>query len=442
MTRGRRFPWYGWAGASALALGEAGLVLGTHVIEVHFYLIAWWAYILLVDAAVWKFSGNSLLRDRRWELVVLAFWSIAIWNLFELFNFWLQNWLYVNAPRQLVHGALMSIGAYATVLPAIFETYELVQALRVLEGASVRPWRVGPALRWAWMGAGVAMVAAALLLPRVGFPLIWGFAVFLIDPVCHRIGARSLLGDLERGDPRPLLRLPLAGLVCGVLWEFWNFWAHTKWIYTVPYFEEAKWFEMPPLGFLGFPPFALECYVLVNLLNAARRGRGWEEGCVGAGAPRRLAATAMALALLFDVVVFAGIDTLTVKSYSPELSRVAAISPDVRDRLARVGLSRPDALLERTRTPERLAEFARETGLGVADLRVAREAARLVDTQGLGAEHANTLRVLGIASVADLATQDPVSLERRWREASIRPPTPAQVRVWVGAARRAVAQAP
>ncbi|MGZ5435395.1 MAG: hypothetical protein ACXW3F_04990, partial [Pyrinomonadaceae bacterium] len=66
-----------------------------------------------------------------------------------------------------------------------------------------------------------------------------------------------------------------AGLVCGFLWEFWNYWALSKWTYTVPYFGDIKIFEMPVLGYLGFPPFAIECwamYIFVrSLLNPGAR---------------------------------------------------------------------------------------------------------------------------------------------------------------------------
>jgi hypothetical protein len=60
----------------------------------------------------------------------------------------------------------------------------------------------------------------------------------------------------------------LAGLICGLMGEFWNYWAGSRWIYSVPFFGEWKVFEMPVLGFLGFPPFALECWVLYHLIQA------------------------------------------------------------------------------------------------------------------------------------------------------------------------------
>ena len=435
---GRRLPWYGWLGAAALAAGEMGLAVGVYPVLALFYLIAWWSYILVADAWVWKLRGDSLLRDRRWELVVLAFWSIALWNLFEVFNFRLQNWFYVNVPADVVYAAPMSAFAYATVLPGLFETYDLLRAAGFAEGTRTRTIPVRPWLRWALVLLGAAMLAAPLAWPRVAYPWIWGFAVLLFDPLCHRLGARSLLGHLECGDPRPALRLLAAGLVCGGLWEFWNYWSHTKWLYTVPFFEDTKWFEMPPLGFLGFPPFALECYVLVNLLNHLREGRSWEDQRpTGAGAAGGLAAIGVAAALIWNAAVYAGIDRFTVQSYSPELRWVEGLPADVVERLEKTGVVRPLDVLRRTATPGTLAQLARESGVPVETLRAVRAASRLVDTGGLGAHHHNTLRRLGITTVQTLAAQGPGALHARWTAADPRAPTLAQVRVWVRAARAA-----
>ncbi len=435
--RRRRLPWYGWAGAAALAAGEIGLALGIYPVQVLFYVIAWWSYILVADACVWKLRGDSLLRTRPWELLVLAFWSTPLWNLFEVFNFRLQNWFYVNVPVEPVYALSMSAFAYATVLPGIFETYDLLRAAGLAAGARTRPRPVRPALRWALMALGATMLVAPLVWPRVAYPWIWGFAVLLLDPVSHRLGARSLLGQLERGDPRPTLRLLAAGLICGALWEFWNYWSHTKWMYTVPFFEESKWFEMPPLGFLGFPPFALECYVLVNLLNHVRRGRSWEEARpAGPGAPRSLAVIGVAAVLIWNVAVYVGIDEFTVRSYSPELRWVDGLPPGAVDRLERAGITRPVEVLSRTATPRALARLAAESGVPEGTLREVRAVSRLIDTRGLGARHYNTLRHLGITTVEALAREDPASLHARWAAlAGLRAPTLPQVRVWVRAAR-------
>jgi hypothetical protein len=76
------------------------------------------------------------------------------------------------------------------------------------------------------------------------------------------MGNKSLLADLEKGNPRTLYSLLISGIICGPLWEFWNYWAGARWHYTVPILGHVKIFEMPVLGYLGFPPFAVECYVM------------------------------------------------------------------------------------------------------------------------------------------------------------------------------------
>jgi hypothetical protein len=421
--------------------GPAGRPQQESCRRIKVYCIAWWSYIVLADACVWRRRGSSLLRDRPWEFWVLAFWSVPIWNLFELFNFRLQNWFYINVPLDETLGLIFNVASYATVLPGLFETYDLLRAYGVWERARTRAWRVTPSILRGCTTVGVAMLAASLIWPRFAFPLIWGFAVFLGDPVCYRAGRSrtdSLLGQLERGDPRAALRLLLAGLICGGLWEFWNFWAYTKWLYTVPYLENLKWFEMPPLGFLGFPPFTLECYVLVNLLNAVRRGRNWEAWeRIGPGAPRWLAVPAVGAALAFNVAVFAGIQALTVQSVAPALADMDGVPAGTLERLARSGVTTPPLLLRRTATAQRLTTLAEESGLAPNDLVALREAAQLVDLEGLGADNYNALRGIGIFRVEDLSREDPSALLPRWQAAAVRkPPTLAQVRLWVRAARR------
>jgi hypothetical protein len=108
--------------------------------------------------------------------------------------------------------------------------------------------------------------------PYLAAPVFLGF-IFLLDPINARAGDASLLVDMRRGPPSRgalrrtgsydrLINLLVAGFICGGLWEFWNFWARAKWIYTVPIVGDIKIFEMPVLGYFGFPPFALECFTM------------------------------------------------------------------------------------------------------------------------------------------------------------------------------------
>ena len=437
----RRLPWFGWVGLIALLAGHIGAGAGVFPVGVLFYCIVWWSYILIVDALVWWCRGDSLLRSRPREFAFLAFWSIALWNVFEAMNFRLQNWFYVNVPAGPLYGILLSLFAYSTVLPGILETYDLLRTWHVGERLRVRPWRLGPATLIGCLALGVAMFAASMLWPQYAFPLVWGFAVFLGEPPCYRSSvthARSLLGHFERGDPRPFLRLLLAGLICGGLWEFWNTWAYTKWVYTIPLFEATKWFEMPPLGFLGFPPFAVECYVLVNLLTLARRGRSWEAPYdpLGSGAPRRWVVPAIIGACVFNLAVYAGIDRFTVQTLSPRIADLDGVDAGTLERLTEASIVRPQALLRRTRTPAEISALSRDTGIPPAEILRLREAARLADLHGLGAGNANALRALGITGVESLAAQDPAALYPRWRaEVTEKPPTFRQVKAWIFGAR-------
>src|SRR5262245_63119436 len=118
---------------------------------------------------------------------------------------------------------------------------------------------------------------------------VWLGFIFLLDPINARLGAESLSADLRAGRYDRIINLSLGGVLCGALWEFWNYWAGGKWHYTVPILERWKIFEMPLPGYFGFPPFALECftmYVFVRhlVIGAAaplQRGRAHDGRSVG-----------------------------------------------------------------------------------------------------------------------------------------------------------------
>jgi len=105
-----------------------------------------------------------------------------------------------------------------------------------------------------------------------------------------------------------LLRLLIAGMICGMLWEFWNFWAGSKLIYSVPQLWFLKLFEMPFLGFFGFPPFALECY-LAHRLSILVRDRHLKRSIVRP-------VFVLVLAVVYCMFVFKGIDRYNVWTYA------------------------------------------------------------------------------------------------------------------------------
>ena len=117
-------------------------------------------------------------------------------------------------------------------------------------------------------GTIASLVAGAIMLV---WPLVWpsqylaapvwlGF-IFLLDPINARLG-------VERLTRERVINLAWSGLLCGVLWEFWNFWSRAKWHYAVPIMEHLKIFEMPVPGYLGFPAFAFECFTMYVFVRA------------------------------------------------------------------------------------------------------------------------------------------------------------------------------
>lgn len=277
----RRLPLRSWIGLLTILGSELGMLLRVEPFYSWHTPIAWTGYILLVDGIVWKRRGSSWLGDARAEFAFLALMSIPLWVVFEIYNAYsLRNWHYVGLPD---HPALRYFGyawSFATISPAIFQTGELVATFRrpgLPQRETVRrPQQLGAAA-WASVAAGAAMLAGSLLFPSpyLAAPVFLGFA-FLLDPLNARSGSEALLADFRHGQYDRLFNLLVAGLICGLLWEFWNYWAGAKWIYTVPILPEVKLFEMPILGFGGFPPFAVECftmYVAVRRLCWRRAGR-------------------------------------------------------------------------------------------------------------------------------------------------------------------------
>lgn len=264
----RRFPAYGWLGLLIMIVSQSGVVARIEPFYHWHTPTAWTGFILLADAIVWKRRGNSWLRNNRAELVFVASASVPLWVLFELYNkYSIHNWYYLGLPELRLLRDLGYVWSFATITPAIFETAELVASVRQQRRSEAlrhppMPQRLGGAA-WSAVVIGAVMVGVPVFVHStyLAAPIWLGF-IFLLDPLNARAGSESILGDLRAGRTRRLVNLALSGLICGVIWEFWNYWSGTKWIYNVPIVPEIKIFEMPILGFGGFPPFAVECFVM------------------------------------------------------------------------------------------------------------------------------------------------------------------------------------
>ena len=453
-----RTVWAALAGVASTGLLVAAVPLcaaGREPFVTWYYVICWFALIFALDAigvisgcdsivlgAKSRAGSRAKSRARRLLFPALLFWSAAIWFFFELFNFRLANWYYINVPGEEWVRIVGSFLSFATVLPALFVIERLLERAGLFRGWT---WRaLGPKgfdlarrpARRSLPVVGALCLVLPLLWPSIFFPLLWLGVALILAPLNRRRLERSLLSDLEGGKVGRLLRILAAGFVCGLIWEFLNSFARIRWVYTVPLFDELKLFEMPVLGFLGFPPFAVECVVaygaLVGFGLAPSGGHFKRRAGLGAARPW-LVAPAVGLGAVGMWFVLQGMLIYNVDSIAPRSADLGLPDP-VRALAAEKGLESAFELDRTLGDPLVRRLLARE---GV-DVEKVAALTHLATFRGIGARHARALAELGIVDTEGLAACEPEDLARRLTAAEKRqrPLNPARVKTWISSARR------
>ena len=207
--------------------------------------LAWIGVLVALDGlARWRRGASPLRGPADWLAAGAA--SVVFWDVFELVDLRLRNWWYVGVSQDPWAGATFGLLSFATVLPAAR------LGLAHVPEAHPAPLRDGRVPR---AFAGLAMLVLALSFPRYAFPLAWIF----LWPICEALsGARIPV------------RVAALGLPLGILWEALNWRCARGWVYTVPFFDHPKMFEMPLPGYLGYLPFAMECAAALALLDRLR----------------------------------------------------------------------------------------------------------------------------------------------------------------------------
>jgi hypothetical protein len=259
---------------------------------INFTAIVWVGYLILLEGLLTLVNGRSPLRKRPHHVFLCALASVFIWAVFDMINFNLgmRAWLYIGMPGTPGipgHFADRAFGyflAFATIVPGMLLSGQLLLDLGWLDwartgngGAGVPPASSSPGFRmphwglWISLLAGAAMLAWVILsrAPITNY-VLWTSLVFLLDPINYWLGRPSMFRDWERGWFGRTLAAFAGGLICGFLWEFWNYWALTKWTYHLPFLgraEQYRYFEMPLPGLLGFIPFGIECWIMWQLIR-------------------------------------------------------------------------------------------------------------------------------------------------------------------------------
>ena len=393
-----------------------------------FYISAWYPTIFILDAAVAARSGRYYMLSRPRFAISLLAWSAVLWFFFELINFRVTNWYYVFLPPDRWLRWLGTTVSFATVLPAIFLAERWLAVGNAFEGIRWPTFNVSRRTLQVVFLTGVVFALLSLAWPRYFFPMIWGALTLLLESLNYRSDPkRSLLADLAAGRPGRMLRYLAGGLAIGFIWEMYNIESRSKWIYTVPGFENIKLFEMPPLGFLGFPIFALSAWSLYHLLCA------WKVAApqfrTPSFAPLRLLG-GIVIAVTFSYLTLQAMESRTISSKVPQLLDLPEANEQLAGRLRGAGLLTIFDLI-----PHEPTEIAARAGISDSTATALLQSARLAALRGIGTSHLAELHARGIYTVCDLAAADP---EQLWLDIHARfqgpRPTRAEVRVWRRAA--------
>ncbi len=219
----------------------------------------WLGYIFTLNAASETLYRDSLMKRTGWRFIFLFVASIPLWWFFEWVNSYLQNWHYaLQHPISPLHYAVRASIDFSTVVPAVLSSTFLF--LRFLRARQIGKCRAVAIDRW-WLAVAVVIGLTSFYLmqafPRQTFPLAWIAPFLIIEPVLYISGLPSLLGQIAKGDWTLTISAMAATLFTGFFWELWNYHSLPKWYYTVPYVDFWKVFEMPILGYAGYPFFGI-----------------------------------------------------------------------------------------------------------------------------------------------------------------------------------------
>ena len=215
------------------------------------FSILWLGYILTVASATGR---RSDLRPRLFVLSATFWWS------FELLNRFVQNWSYPALEQ--FRGAeyvLLATIAFSTVLPAVQGTFRLLET--VLQPGPTLRLPLTRRLAAVLLGASMLMLYLVPAFPNELFVFVW------IAPLVNGLTLAKLFaleGPISNCSVSAMGRWAIAALLCGGLWELWNYKSAFKWLYHIPYVEQWHIFEMPLLGFAGYLPFGVLCGLVIE----------------------------------------------------------------------------------------------------------------------------------------------------------------------------------
>jgi hypothetical protein len=280
----KRVNWPLWFWIGLAAFGSSVLLLWTRshgpVLFLHWSdFPLFWGLVLMIDGWVYvRNGGKSMVSHRPQELVGIGVSSAMGWMLFEYLNFFVDdNWYYpfgdiIDREQFLLYAIIISTG----LLPLAFVFYDLFNTVPVLKRRFTEGPKIvlGEGLKTVLLVLSIVSLFAAGLLPNVLFFTLWVSPAVLIGLVLDKIGVWTPLRSIGRGNWRPTLVFALTYLAAGLCLECENYFSAARangmatfseqpafWQYNLPYVNRPHLFEMPMLGFFGYMPFGLYCWL-------------------------------------------------------------------------------------------------------------------------------------------------------------------------------------
>lgn len=217
------FKWYGFIGILIVILAEINFFLKLQPFANWYFPLIWFGYILTLDAINKKISNKSLISNNFSKFLGIAIISSLFWWIFEFTNLSTKNWVYqglegfstgsgLNILLLLIFGML----SFATVLPALFETYELIRNIHLFEKFKLKKkHKITKKFLHYMIYLGIIFFILPIILPKFTFPLIWASFFFILDPINYIHKQPSIIQHLKDRKLAIPLSLLLAGIIMG-----------------------------------------------------------------------------------------------------------------------------------------------------------------------------------------------------------------------------------
>ncbi len=287
-----KLPYWFWVGL--LAWGGALFLLASHVRNPA-WLIHWsdlplfWGFTLMLDGWVYKRNGGrSLVSIIPQELIGIGVASISGWMIFEFLNFFIDdNWYYpwgniIDREEFLLYACMISSG----LLPLSFEWYCVFQSYPKLRHRFSNGIKINLSENWKWLLllVGIGGIFLSGVFPMQLFAALWLSPPIILAIVLDKVGVWTPLRPIGQGNWSPAMLSALTYFVTGFCLEGQNYLSalHSGenviytgdpayWQYSLPYVDVLHIFEMPLLGFFGYLPFGIYCWLwwiaFATLLN-------------------------------------------------------------------------------------------------------------------------------------------------------------------------------